>query len=487
MRKKPLQQSAALALFAVAVLCACRSSQKSEPIPSQAPVQHRSPSLNTLEARLIAKQAYLFGVPIVASYKTTYAFFIDSKSPQYKGPFNTIASTAHLFTPLDTASSTPSSDTADSFAGLDLRAEPVVITVPKIEKDRYFAFQLMDMNDFNFAYLGTRTTGNHGGSFLIAGPSWKGSTPTGILQTIHAETDFVNIFGRTQILNPANLAKVKKLQSEYKVQTLHVYLKTEAPSPLPSIDWPEPIATNEQTSLAFFNQLAFLLQFTHPQNQGEIELRKRLARIGVIPGQPFDPAKLSPQIQNALRSGIDDGQKAIDAKRASMHDDDSTLFGSRNYLRNDYLARATGAEMRFGTNSREEMIRSTYDKDSEDQPLDGAQKYTLHFAKDELPPVNAFWSLTMYNLPAQLLVKNPIHRYAINSSMLPQLKHTPDGGLTIYIQAESPGKEKLSSWLPAPKGHFLLEMRYYWPKPDLLNGQWKEPQIQPQNQTSPQP
>lgn len=487
MRKKPFQQSTALALFAVLAFCGCRSPREPEPVHPQAAAQPRSSSLNALEARLIAKRAYLYGVSILAGYRTTYAFFIDPKSPRYKGPFNTITNRAHLFTPLDIQSSAPTSDTADSFAGLDLRAEPVVVTVPRMEEDRYFALQLVDMNGFNFASIGTRTTGNHGGTFLIAGPSWQGSAPAGIQKTIHAETAFVNVFGRTQILNASDLAKVKRIQSGYKVQPLHAYLHTDPPPAPPPINWPVPIASNEQTSLAFFQQLAFLLQFTQPPNPSETDLYKRLARIGVIPSQPFDAVKLSPQIQNALKSGMDDGQKAIDVKRVSLHGDDSMLFGSRSYLKNDYLARATGAQTHYGAPSREEMIRSTIDRDAEGQPLDGAQKYTLHFAEDGLPPVNAFWSLTMYNLPAQLLVKNPLHRYAISSTMLPQMKHAPNGGLTIYIQAESPGKDKLSNWLPSPKGHFLLEMRYYWPKPDLLNGQWKKPELQSQNRISPQP
>jgi hypothetical protein len=176
---------------------------------------------------------------------------------------------------------------------------------------------------------------------------------------------------------------------------------------------------------------------------------------------------------------MDDGQKAIDTKRASMAGKTDTLFGSREYLKNDYLARATGTEMGIGANSRDEALYPILDKDSDGQPLDGSKhKYTLTFAKGQLPPVNAFWSITMYDLPSQLLVKNPINRYLINSPMLPHLKTNPDGGLTIYIQADSPGKDKEANWLPAPQGLFMVTMRYYWPKPELLNGEWQTPPVQ---------
>ncbi|HXC94484.1 MAG TPA: DUF1254 domain-containing protein [Edaphobacter sp.] len=435
--------------------------------------------LSATDAQSIAKDAYIYGVPMVAQYKTMYAFSIDKGNPQYKGPFDSILNIARVFTPADTAFVTPNSDTPYSFAGLDLHTEPAVITIPKMEKNRYFVFQLMDLYTFNFAYIGSRTTGNDGGTYLIADPGWNGETPKGISKTFHAETQFVSVVGRTQLLNPADLGNVKKIQAEYKVQPLHEFLHTAAPPAAAAVDWPRPLAPAEQTSLAFFNQLAFLLQFAVPPHSSEVELRNQFAKIGIEPGKPFDPSSFSPEIQAALKAGIDDGQKAIVAKRASMGGKTDTLFGSREYLKNDFLARATGTEMGIGANSRDEALYPILDKDADGQPLDGSKgKYTLHFAKGQFPPVNAFWSLTMYDLPGQLLVKNPINRYLINSPMLPHLKLDPDGGLTIYIQADSPGPDKQANWLPAPKGPFMLTIRYYWPKPELLSGEWKSPSVQ---------
>ena len=216
-----------------------------------------------------------------------------------------------------------------------------------------------------------------------------------------------------------------------------------------------------------------------PPHPSEVGLRNQFAKIGLVAGKPFDLSSLSSDVQAALKSGIDDGQKAIDAKRTSMGVKTDTLFGSREYLKNDFLARATGTQMGIGANSRDEALYPILDKDADGQPLDGSKhEYTLHFAKGQLPPVNAFWSLTMYDLPSQLLVKNPINRYLINAPMLPHLKTDSDGGLTIYIQADSPGKDKQPNWLPAPKSPFVLTMRYYWPKPELLSDEWKSPPVE---------
>jgi hypothetical protein len=211
-----------------------------------------------------------------------------------------------------------------------------------------------------------------------------------------------------------------------------------------------------------------------------VALRRDLAKIGIEPGKPFDATFFSQEVQDALTRGLEEGQKAIDASRAATGGKTDTLFGTREYLKNNFLARATGTEMGIGANSRDEALYPILDKDNKGQPLDGSKrKYTLRFAKGQLPPVNSFWSLTMYDLPGQLLVKNPINRYLINSPMLPHLQLDADGGLTLSIQADSPGGAKEANWLPAPRGPFMVTLRYYWPKPELLSGEWKSPSVQP--------
>lgn len=430
------------------------------------------------QARSIASEAYLYGTPMVASYQTLYAFNLDKTNPQYKGPPNTIINIARVFTPEDTAFVTPNSDTPYSFAMLDLRAEPVVISVPPMEKRRYFVLQLMDLYTYNFAYIGSRETGNGGGHFLVAGPRWQGKTPKGITRVIKSETELVNLVGRTQLFNPADLDNVKRIQARYKVQPLSAYTRT-APPPAPApIDWIAPVPPHEmRTSLEFYHQLAFLLQFapTHPTEKW---LRERLASIGIKPGQPYPVDKLDPRLRRALQEGMHTAQNDIDKNRAALAGKTDTLFGDRAKLKNDYLSRATGTQIGIGANSREEALYPVLEKDSRGQELDGRYAYTMRFAPRSLPPVNAFWSMTLYRLPEQLLAPNPLGRYLINSSMLPLLKKDADGGVTIHIQAQSPGKGRESNWLPAPDGPFMVTMRYYWPKPALLDGKWVTPEIE---------
>ncbi len=433
------------------------------------------------EARTIARDAYVYGVPLVDTWKTMHAFSIDAHSPQYKGPFNTILNIARVFTPDDTAFVTPNSDTPYSFAGLDLRAEPVVITVPKIEKERYFVFQLMDLYTFNFAYIGTRATGNDGGSFLIAGPGWTAAAPAGITKVIRSETTLVTVVGRTQLFDPEDLPNVKRIQAGYRVQPLSAFLGQPAPAAAPVPEWSKPLPPAEgRTSLRFFALLAFLEQFAEPPHPSEAALRESFTRIWIVPGKPFATIGLAPELQAALVAGMADGQRSIDERRATLHGKTDQLFGTREFLKNDFVARATGTQVGIGANSREEAMYPMYSVDSAGKPLDGGSgRYALRFAKGALPPVEAFWSLTMYDLPKQLLVKNPLNRYLINSPMLPRLKADADGGLTIHIQAASPGADEEANWLPAPQGPFMVALRCYLPKPALLDGTWTTPAIEP--------
>lgn len=437
--------------------------------------------LDRKEATEIAKEAYVYGVPMISMYTTMYAFSIDEKSPEYKGPFNSVLNIARVFTPKDTGFVTPNSDTPYTFMGLDLRAEPMVITVPKMEEDRYFVFQLMDLYTFNFDYIGTRVTGNGGGKYMIAGPTWKGEAPAGISKVIHSETQLVNVVGRTQLFNPQDLDNVKKIQSQYKLQSLSEY-QGEPRLAEPATDWVKPILPAEQkTNIEFYNVLAFLLQFT-PTHPSETELRSRFEKLGLKPGEMFDVAGLSPDTRAALEDGMKAGQKEIDDRRATLHGDSADLFGTREFLKNDFVARAAGTQVGIGANSKEEAMYPIYETDAEGIALDGSkQKYILRFADGNFPPVNSFWSLTMYDLPGQLLVDNPINRYLINSPMLPNLKKDQDGGLTIYIQHDSPGGDKEANWLPAPDGPFMMAMRYYLPKPELLSGEWKSPTVEAAN------
>jgi len=433
------------------------------------------------EARAIAKEAYVYGFPMVDSYRIQYAYFQDKGSPQYKAPWNTLYNTARVYTPQDTAIQTPNSDTPYSFVGMDLRAEPIVLTVPKIEKDRYFSIQLIDAYTFNFDYIGSRATGNDGGSYLIAGPHWKGEQPKGIKKVIRSETEFAITLFRTQLFNPDDIDNVTKIQAGYKAAPLSTFLGQPAPAAAPAIDFMKPLTPDEEKkSLEFFNILNFVLQFC-PTDPSETELMARFAKIGVGAGQTFDASKLSPETQTAMSAGMADAwidlgglKKQIDEGKVAVGD----LFGTREYLKNNYLYRMIAAAVGIYGNSKQEAMYPPYNVDSTGQKLDGTNKYTVHFADGQLPPANAFWSLTMYELPTSLLVANPLNRYLINSPMLPQLVKDADGGITLYFQNESPGKDKEPNWLPASKGPFSVFMRIYWPKETALDGTWKQPPME---------
>jgi hypothetical protein len=432
------------------------------------------------DARAIAREAYVYGFPLVDSYRIQHAYFVDRQNKEFKAPWNQLVNTPRVYTPADTAIQTPNSDTPYSFVGVDLRGEPLVLTVPPIEKERYFSIQLIDAYTFNFAYIGSRATGNGGGSYLIAGPNWKGEKPSGVNEVIRSETEFVFALYRTQLFNPGDIVNVEKVQAAYKAQTLSQFLGTPAPAAAPVIEFIKPLTpAEEKTSLQFFNILSFVLQFC-PTVPSETDLMARFARIGVGGGKTLDAAKLSPEIRAALNQGVADAwadfaglRKLFDEGKVTSGD----VFGTREYLKNNYLYRMGAAVMGIYGNSKQEAMYPIYAIDSDGKKLEGTNRYTLRFAPGQLPPVNAFWSLTMYYLPASLLVANPINRYLINSPMLPQLQRDADGGLSLIIQNESPGNDKEANWLPAPKGPFIMYMRLYWPKEEATEGKWTAPPL----------
>ncbi|HKW15068.1 MAG TPA: DUF1254 domain-containing protein [Candidatus Krumholzibacteria bacterium] len=460
-------RSLSLVFAAGAVLLSC--SQKKEPI------------LAPDEARAIAKDAYIYGFPLVDNYRIQYSYFVDVNGKEYKGGWNEVHNTARLYTPDDKAIQSPNSDTPYSTVGVDLRAEPVVLTLPAVEAGRYYSAQFIDLDTYNFAYAGSRTTGNGGGNFLLAGPEWKGEAPANITQVIRCETDLALILIRTQLFGPDDLAKVKLIQDGYKVHTLSAFANTKAPAPAPDIDFVTPLsATEEKSSLEFFNELNFILQYC-PTDSSETALMARFAKIGVGAGKKFDVATLSPEVKAAIEAGIKDAwaeHAKIKDKLATGELGSGDLVGTRSFLGGNYLYRMVAAVEGIYGNSKDEAMYPVYFVDSSGAPLDGTGgKYTITFPKEQLPPVNAFWSLTMYDLPGHLLVANPLDRYLINSPMLPKLKKEKDGSIILHIQYASPGPKLQANWLPAPQGPFFMAMRLYWPKPEALDGTWQKPAL----------
>jgi hypothetical protein len=439
-------------------------------------------SMSPAEARAIAKEAYIYGFPMVDGYRIQYAYFVDRHNPEFKAPWNQIRNIPRVFTPDDKVVQIPNSDTPYSTLGLDLRAEPMVITVPPIEKSRYFSVQLIDLYTFNFGYIGTRTTGNKGGSFLVAGPGWKGPRPPGIKNVFRCETEFALAGFRTQLFNPDDLDNVKTVQAGYKTQPLSEFLGNPTPPGAPAIDFVKPLTSEEErTSPEFFNILNFILKFC-ATNPSEKELMARFAKLNIGAGNNFDVARLSPEMKKSVEDGMADAWQAFAEAKNQVDEGKVTagdFLGTRQYLKNNYMYRMLAAVLIIYGNSKQEAMYPVYTVDANGQKLDAAQnRYILRFEPGQLPPVHAFWSLTMYDLPSRLLVANSLNRYLINSPMLPSLKRDADGGLTLYIQHDSPGKDKESNWLPAPSGPFLMFLRLFWPAVEALDGKWNQPPLQ---------
>lgn len=428
----------------------------------------------------VYKEAYIYGFPMVDSYRIQHSYFIDEKSPEYKGAWNVPHSVARVYTPDDKAIQTPNSDTPYTFLGADLRAEPIVISVPEVPESRYYSLQFVDMYTHNFAYVGSRATGSAAGNYLLAGPDWKGEAPAGIDGVIRSETRFAFVLYRTQLFDEADLDEVKRIQSRYVVQTLSQFMDMAAPPALPPVDFIPPLSPQAQKdSPRFFAVLNFLLQFA-PTHASEAGLMERFKEYGIGAGLAFDVDRLTEEQRAAIAAGMSEAWNAfarfkkeqVDTGRRSSADG----FGTREFLKNDYLARMASAVLGIYGNSKDEANYPVYFVDAEGRPLDAsAHRYQLTFEAGRLPPVNAFWSLTMYELPASLLTANPINRYLINSPMERDLVRGKDGSITLYIQHASPGQDKEPNWLPAPAGRSSSCCANTGPSPPRWTGRGPRP------------
>jgi hypothetical protein len=359
--------------------------------------------------------------------------------------------------------------------------------VPKVDKNRYYSVQLTDMYSFNYGYVGSRATGNDPGCYMIAGPGWKGETPAGIKKVFHSETQFGLVIYRTQLFNSADINNVKKIQAGYTAQPLSAFLHQPAPPAPPLPDFPT--FTEEAFKADFPKFLNFLLQFC-PEVPEEAALRAKFADAGIAPGKPFDSAKLTDAQKAEVGLGVKEGYDAIGKQRDNIGKTINgwvvgSAFGDRAFYDGNFLLRAAAALAGIFGNDAVEAMYPMAKSGNEGDPLDGSKhNYTLTFAAGQYPPVNAFWSVTMYDGKTQLLIENPINRYLINSPMLPTLKKNKDGSMTIYIQKDAPPAEKKSNWLPAPDGPIYMVMRLYWPKdtpPSILppgSGTWQPPGVQ---------
>ncbi len=371
-------------------------------------------------------------------------------------------------------------DTLYSFAWLDLSKEPIILSVPDTH-GRYYLMPILDAWTNVIASPGKRTTGTKAGNFAIVGPNWSGTLPDGIKE-VKSPTNTAMIAGRTQANGPADYAAVNAIQKQYKLTPLSAWGKPYTPPRgvvHPRIDTKTPPVdqVNRMSAPVFFKALAALMK-ENPPAPADAPMLAKLAKIGIVPGQDFNMSRLDPAVAEGLEESV---QMAVQKIQAAAKQTGTIVNGWSALPMNladfgtDYGFRAVVAMIGLGANVPKDAFYPIAFVDGDGKPLNGDHRYILHFNRDEMPPANAFWSVTMYN-GQSFLVANPINRYNIAAWM--PLKYNPDGSLDIYIQRDSPGRQKESNWLPAAQGSFDVTMRIYWPKESVLNGSWKPPAIQ---------
>lgn len=445
-------------------------------IPAQAQ------SLAPAEAKQIAVEAYVYGYPLVTMEMTRRVMTNVAETVGTRSPMGHLT---RMRTYPDAAFrdvTAPNADTLYTTTWLDLSKEPWVLSLPDAN-DRYYLFPMLDAWTNVFQVPGKRTTGTGPQQYAITGPSWSGTLPKGVVE-YKSPTDLIWILGRIYCTGtPEDYAAVHKMQDEISVVPLSSYGKTYTPPPGkvdPSIDMKTPVRDQVDAldTAAYFNLLASLMK-DNPPAAADAPILAKMAKLGIVPGQPFDFAKLDAGVQQALSDVPKVGAEAIMAHFKSAGVDESGWVFTTNtgLYGTDYIQRALITAIGLGANRPQDAIYPTSEADAEGQPYDGANKYVMHFEKGKLPPVNGFWSLTMYD-GAYFFVDNPLNRYTLSARN--DLKKNADGSVDLYLQHENPGPEKESNWLPAPAGKFILMLRLYWPKetpPSIIDGSWKIPGV----------
>ncbi|MES2220693.1 MAG: DUF1254 domain-containing protein [Acidobacteriota bacterium] len=440
---------------------------------------HSMPALTEDQARAIAVDAYLYFYSLI-TMDITRKQSINADMPAIgKGPMNTFVNVPE-YPPADFKGVVRTNfDTLYSVAWLDLTQEPLIVSAPDTG-GRYYLLPMLDMWSDVFASPGWRTTGTSAADYLVTAPGWSGQVPDGCSH-IPAPTPYVWIIGRTKTDGPADYDAVHKIQVGYKVTPLSLRGKPAKPVTVKidaTVDMKTPPMVQVDTMAAgpYFKYAAELLKL-HAAHLTDQPILAQMQQIGIVPGSSFDISKLDPAVQKGLQAAPAEAQQLMKwkvptiarvANYWSMNTDTMGVYG--NY----YLKRAMVAQLGLGANLPEDAIYPLNLADASGKPLNGANRYTLHFYKGATPPVDAFWSITLYDADG-FQVGNALNRFAVSSWM--QFAYNSDGSLDIYFQSDNPGKDKENNWLPAPKAPFNLTMRLYSPQSDALTGKWNPPPV----------
>jgi hypothetical protein len=426
--------------------------------------------------------AYIYAYPLVLMDITKDVFTNTPSVTAIKAPINQFLNKKTFPDPKFQAVVSPNADTLYSIAWLDLTKEPLILTVPDTDQ-RYYLLPMLDEWTNVFASPGTRTTGDGKGAFAIVGPNWNGSLPNG-LTVFRSPTNIVWILGRINTAGPSDYAAVNKIQDQLHLTPLSSWGRDYTPPtnvPVkPNVDnRTAPVDQVDRLNpTAFFTRFSQILKNAPPASADKPML-DRLASLGIIPGQDFDSSKLSAEQRQTFESAVEEARNQIkrewkNQKFAIKENNWNVLITNMGNYGTDYLQRAVVAYGGLGANLPQDAIYPMTFVDSQGQPLNGMNQYVIHFGKDQIPPVDGFWSITLYN-DRQFFVENPINRYVIGSHN--DLKFNSDGSLDIYIQNASPGRDKEANWLPAPQGNFNLIMRLYQPRKQVLDGLWQLPYV----------
>jgi hypothetical protein len=454
--------------------------------PPSGPRPVHAQALTPAEAQQIAEDAYIYGYSLITTEVTRVQMSNVSKMEGMHAPMNRFANIKR-YPPADFRGvSAPNADTLYSVAWLDL-SSPMIFSHPDMG-ERFYLFEMTDLWMTDFDSPGMRTAGGKAATYLLTGPGWTGRVSAGMKQ-IHVPTRYMVILGRTYANGTErDYNAVNSLQARYKLTPLASWGKPytyRAPpvDPNPGFsmtDKPQKAILNMGTE-GYFNLMAKLMGGAAPPAPADAPMVARMARIGLVPGQPFELSKLDPAVQEALKDLPKTALQKIEANRHALGEvvDGWVITKGLGVYGTDYLKRAVVAAFGWPANLEKDAVYPYTDVDSTGQKLTGANKYTLTFPKGQTPPVHAFWSITMYEIDqGWWFVPNPLNKFTVSPRN--NLKYNPDGSLTLYFQNESPGKDKEANWLPAPRAEFITMMRMYWPKekaPSILNGTWKVPTV----------
>ena len=485
----------AMTIILAATLASCGKQEEAKVDKAAAEVKARAEgdakmaaaAAKELEAREIAIEAYIYAYPLVTMELTRRALTNVDKPGGSKAPMGQFARLRTYPAVDDHSVTAPNADTLYTLVWLDVSKEPWIVSVPDM-KDRYFLFPMLDGWTNVFQDPGKRTTGTKAQKYAITGPGWSGTLPPGVIE-YKAPTGLVWILGRIYCTGtPEDYKAVHALQDQVSAVPLTAYGKPYTPAPGtvdPAIDMKTAPRdqVNAMDGATYFKLFAELMK-TNPPSAEDAPMVAKLAKIGIVPGQDFDASKLEAPVAKGIAAAPKHGQEKISAYlNESVVTGDAKLehgwlfFSKTGLYGTGYRNRAMITWYGLGANRPQDAVYPTSEGPDIVKKYSGANKYVARFKKGETPPANAFWSITMYDKD-YFFVPNPINRYTVSSRS--KFKANADGSVDLYIQKESPGRDKEQNWLPAPSDTFVLMMRLYWPSekpPSILDGTWKPPEV----------